>query len=185
VRFEKKFLYKENCASLPRRWRWSCKFKSRRIGSWGRCYDHKFLRISPIFGEKMAFFSKTNVMIKILHNLALFWVKNANFFRWIFRRKYLKNHNISPWIVFFPGSWILVFCRLHLPDVRLLGGTSGGTSGVVIGLVLTLRAVDPILKNMIFPIFHIFLRFSYKYVYNVLQICEKWIPCTNFLQIHI
>jgi hypothetical protein len=30
--------------------------------------------------KKLAFFSKTNVMIKILHNLALFWVKNANFF---------------------------------------------------------------------------------------------------------
>jgi hypothetical protein len=30
--------------------------------------------------KKMAFFSKNNVMIKILHNLALFWVKNANFF---------------------------------------------------------------------------------------------------------
>jgi type IV secretory pathway ATPase VirB11/archaellum biosynthesis ATPase len=28
----------------------------------------------------LAFFSKTNVMIKILHNLPLFWVKNANFF---------------------------------------------------------------------------------------------------------
>jgi hypothetical protein len=46
---------------------------------------------------KLAFFSKTNVMIKILHNLALFWVKNANFFCWNFRRKYLKNHNIGPW----------------------------------------------------------------------------------------
>jgi hypothetical protein len=29
--------------------------------------------------KKLAFFSKTNVMIKILHNLALFSVKNANF----------------------------------------------------------------------------------------------------------
>jgi hypothetical protein len=29
--------------------------------------------------KKLAFFSKTNVMIKILHNLALFGVKNANF----------------------------------------------------------------------------------------------------------
>jgi hypothetical protein len=28
----------------------------------------------------MAVFSKTNVMIKILHNLALFGVKNANIF---------------------------------------------------------------------------------------------------------
>jgi hypothetical protein len=30
--------------------------------------------------KKLAFFSKTNVMIKILHILALFRIKNANFF---------------------------------------------------------------------------------------------------------
>jgi hypothetical protein len=30
--------------------------------------------------KKLAFFSKTNVMIKIFQNLALFWVKNGNFF---------------------------------------------------------------------------------------------------------
>jgi hypothetical protein len=36
---------------------------------WGRCYDHNFLRFSTIFGEKMAFFSNTNVMIQSLHNL--------------------------------------------------------------------------------------------------------------------
>jgi hypothetical protein len=30
----------------------------------GRCYDHNFLRFSTIFGEKLAFFSKNNVMIK-------------------------------------------------------------------------------------------------------------------------
>jgi hypothetical protein len=29
--------------------------------------------------KKLAFFSKTNVMLKILYNLALFWVKNAIF----------------------------------------------------------------------------------------------------------
>jgi hypothetical protein len=28
--------------------------------------------------KKLAFYQKSNVMIKILHNLALFWVKNAN-----------------------------------------------------------------------------------------------------------
>jgi hypothetical protein len=39
------------------------------IENWGRCYDHNFLRFSV---KKMAFFSKTKVMIKILHNLALF-----------------------------------------------------------------------------------------------------------------
>jgi hypothetical protein len=32
------------------------------------------------FWQKMAFFSKTNIMIQFLHNLALFGVKNANFF---------------------------------------------------------------------------------------------------------
>jgi hypothetical protein len=30
--------------------------------------------------KKLAFYSKTNVMIKILHNLALFGAKNANLF---------------------------------------------------------------------------------------------------------
>jgi hypothetical protein len=30
---------------------------------WGLCYDHNFLRFFPIYGEKMAFFLKTNVMI--------------------------------------------------------------------------------------------------------------------------
>jgi hypothetical protein len=44
----------------------------------------------------LAFFSKTNVMIKFFHNLTLFRVINA-IFCWIFRRKYLKNHNIGPW----------------------------------------------------------------------------------------
>jgi hypothetical protein len=36
---------------------------------WGRCNDHNFLRFSA---KKWAFFSKTNVMIHFLHNLALF-----------------------------------------------------------------------------------------------------------------
>jgi hypothetical protein len=44
----------------------------RRIGSKGRCYDHNFLQFSTIFVEKLAFFSKTNVMIKIFHYFALF-----------------------------------------------------------------------------------------------------------------
>jgi hypothetical protein len=62
---------------------------------WGRCYDHNFLRFSTIFGENLAFFSKTYVMIKILHNFTLFLVKNANFLP-NFWRKYFKNHNIGP-----------------------------------------------------------------------------------------
>jgi hypothetical protein len=46
-------------------------------------------------GKKLAFFSKTNVTINFLHNLALFVTKNAIFWQ-IFRRKYLKNHNTGP-----------------------------------------------------------------------------------------
>jgi hypothetical protein len=36
-------------------------------------------------------------MIKLLHNLALVQVKNANFFSQIVRRKYFKKHDIGPW----------------------------------------------------------------------------------------
>jgi hypothetical protein len=73
----------------------------------GRCCDHNFLRFLPIFGEKMAFFSKTNVMIKFLHNIALFWVKKRQFFRNFFRRKYFKYHNIGPW----SQSWQMLICE--------------------------------------------------------------------------
>jgi hypothetical protein len=47
--------------------------------------------------KKMAFFSKTNVMMKFLHNLALFRVKNANFFAEFFSK------NISKIITSVPG----------------------------------------------------------------------------------
>jgi hypothetical protein len=40
--------------------------------------------------KKIAFFSKPNVMIKILHILALLWVKNANFFAEFFGKNFLK-----------------------------------------------------------------------------------------------
>jgi hypothetical protein len=38
----------------------------------GRCYDHNFLQFPTIFDKKLALFSKTTVMVKILHDLALF-----------------------------------------------------------------------------------------------------------------
>jgi hypothetical protein len=38
----------------------------------------------------LAFFSKTNVMVKFLHKLALIWVKNANFFAEFFGGIILK-----------------------------------------------------------------------------------------------
>jgi hypothetical protein len=43
-----------------------------------------------IFGEKMAFFLNTNVMVNFFQNLALFCVKNANFFAKFFGENILK-----------------------------------------------------------------------------------------------
>jgi hypothetical protein len=48
------------------------------------------------FSAKMALLSKTNVMIKILVNLALFFSQKRQFFHRIFWRKCLKNHIIGP-----------------------------------------------------------------------------------------
>jgi hypothetical protein len=61
----------------------------------GRCYDHNFLRFLPIFVKKFGVFLKNQCYDKKLHNLALIWVENANFFTF-FWRKYFKNHNIGP-----------------------------------------------------------------------------------------
>jgi hypothetical protein len=55
-----------------------------------------FCDLGQFSAKKLAFFSKTNVMIKSLDNLALFRVKNANFFADFFLRKYSKNYNIGP-----------------------------------------------------------------------------------------
>jgi hypothetical protein len=53
--------------------------------------------------KKLAFFSKTNVMIKIFAQFSFVLSQKRQFFRWIFRRKYLKNHNIGPSFWFFWG----------------------------------------------------------------------------------
>jgi hypothetical protein len=39
--------------------------RSRRIGAWGRCNDHNFMRFLPIFGEKIGVFFKKNNVMKI------------------------------------------------------------------------------------------------------------------------
>jgi hypothetical protein len=91
---------------------------------WGRCYDHNFLRFSA---KKLAFFSKTNVMIKVLHNLALFRVKNANFFAEFFGENILKNHNIGLW-----SPWLLFKCRDRFNlSVRRSGARLGGPTTAV------------------------------------------------------
>jgi hypothetical protein len=50
----------------------------------------QFSAIFTNFLRKIDFFSKTNVMIKILQSLPLFWVKNANFFAEFFGENILK-----------------------------------------------------------------------------------------------
>jgi hypothetical protein len=97
---------------------------SEKIQSRGRCYGHNFLRFFTISSKKLAFVSRTNVMIKILHNLALFSVKNATFFLRIFWRKYFKNHKICPrtcfieWTLLKRFNWfrtkkIFAWCNWH------------------------------------------------------------------------
>jgi hypothetical protein len=55
--------------------------------------------------KKLAFFSKTNVMIKLLHNSALVWVENANFCAEFFGETILKIiGNIGPGL----GEWAIV-----------------------------------------------------------------------------
>jgi hypothetical protein len=57
----------------------------------GRCNDHNFRRFLPIFGENIGVFLKSYVyLIKFLHNLALFYVKNADFFRRFFGENIFK-----------------------------------------------------------------------------------------------
>jgi hypothetical protein len=65
------------------------------VATRGRCYDHNFLRFLPISAKKMAFFSKTNVMITILEKLTVVWAKNAKI-SLNFSAKIFKNHNIGP-----------------------------------------------------------------------------------------
>jgi hypothetical protein len=66
--------------------------------SWGRCYDHNFLRFCHFSAKKLAFFSKTNVMIKILEIIRVVWAKNANIFAKFF------GENIFEFITSVPGS---------------------------------------------------------------------------------
>jgi hypothetical protein len=56
----------------------------------GRCYDHNFLRFSPIFGETIGVFIKNRWMIKFLQKLAVVKEKNANFFAKCFGENIFK-----------------------------------------------------------------------------------------------
>jgi hypothetical protein len=84
----------------------------------GRCYDHNFLRFSPIFGEKIGVFLKNQCYDRNLAYFSFVLSQKRQFFRKIFRRKYLKNHNIGPWLCWTPSflhsdsdmRWVLGTC---------------------------------------------------------------------------
>jgi hypothetical protein len=82
--------------------------------SWGRCYDHNFLRYLPIFGEKIAFFSKTNVMIQFLHNLALFF---RQIFRQIFGQIFRQFFSAKIFKIF-KKSWHRSWPTMHPEKVK-------------------------------------------------------------------
>jgi hypothetical protein len=72
---------------------------------WGRCCDWNLQRFLSIFGEKMTFLSKTNVMITFLQKLAVVWAKNANIFAKVWGENIFKNHTIGPWTCVISNDW--------------------------------------------------------------------------------
>jgi hypothetical protein len=75
---------------------WLCKKVDLKLSTWGRYYDHNFLRFSTIFGEKIGVFLKNQCYDQNFAYLSFVLSQKRQFFRWIFRRKYFKNHNIGP-----------------------------------------------------------------------------------------
>jgi hypothetical protein len=65
----------------------------------GRCYDHYFRRFLPIFCEKMAFVSKTNVMIIFFSKTSSSLSKNANIFAKFFGENIFKIITSVPDVV--------------------------------------------------------------------------------------
>jgi hypothetical protein len=60
-----------------------------------------FCDFGKFSAKKLAFFSKTNVMIQFLRNLAFAVSKKRHFCR-NFWRKLKKNHKIGPWSPWWP-----------------------------------------------------------------------------------
>jgi hypothetical protein len=52
--------------------------------TWGRCYDHNFLRFLPIFGEKIGVFLKNQCYDLIFRNCKSSLGKKRQYFRQIF-----------------------------------------------------------------------------------------------------
>jgi hypothetical protein len=60
--------------------------------TWGRCYDHNFLRFLTIFGEKIGVFSKIQCYDKKFAYFSLVLSQKCQFFRNFFSAKiFLKS----------------------------------------------------------------------------------------------
>jgi hypothetical protein len=68
---------------------------------WGRCYDHNFCDFCLFLAKKLAFFSKTNVIITIFPKTSSSLAQNANFFAKCFGENILK---IITSVLGHPGS---------------------------------------------------------------------------------
>jgi hypothetical protein len=88
-------------------------------GAWVRCYNHNFLRFSTFSAKKMAVFSKTSIMNKFLHNLALFWVENTCFFHRFFYENTFKIMTSVPGVRIRKYIFIYIF-------VTFMNGYQGG-----------------------------------------------------------
>jgi hypothetical protein len=64
-----------------------------------------FCHFSQFSAKKLAFFLNTNVMINFFQKFSFVLSQKRQFFRKIFRQKYLKNHNIGPWSPWCGKKW--------------------------------------------------------------------------------
>jgi hypothetical protein len=67
-------------------------------------WSHFSASFDNFLQTNLAFFWKTNVMIKILYNLALFWVKYAILFSKFFGENIFKNITSGPGHPDYSGS---------------------------------------------------------------------------------
>jgi hypothetical protein len=68
----------------------------------------------PIFGgKKLAFFSKTNVMIDFFQKQAVIWAKNANIFAKLFGENILKIITSVPGRIFLDAAFFQLFLRVR------------------------------------------------------------------------
>jgi hypothetical protein len=93
VRFKgkNKFVYFEKRSGLHTTTpRCSCKFRSRWIGSRGRCYDHNFLRFLTIFGEQISVFLKSQCYDQNFAYLSFVSSQKRHFFAEFFSENIFK-----------------------------------------------------------------------------------------------